>query len=113
MYFRELTLKAVLPENISTEIMFEVAAARADRIELLRINILNEETTDDSYKKLLSTLKKLLKSMKADGRIQFFANEESFKAQSTEAVFLKNKYPDLFDLSKKHSGEKGFVYIKI
>ncbi len=113
MYFRELTLRAVLPENISTEIMFEIAAARADRTELLRINILNEETTDDSYKKLLSAMKKILKSMKADGRIQFFASEESFKAQTTEAVFLQNKYPDLFDLSKNLGGGKGFVYIKI
>lgn len=113
MYLKELNLRGVLPEEISTEIMYEVASARAERKELLRINILNEETDNVIPKKRLSSLLRTLKTMKADGRIQFFATKDSFDVLGTEAVFLQNKYPELFASLPQSGKEELFVYIKL
>lgn len=113
MYFKELTLRGENPEQISTEVMYEVAAARADRAELLRINILNEEANDLFPKKRLSVLIRILKIMKGDGRIQFFATQDSFNSLGTEAVFLQNKYPERFDVLPHNNCEEDFVYIKL
>lgn len=113
MYFKELKLRADLPEQISTEIMYEIAGARADRIELLRINILNEEANNVSVNKRLSSIIRLLKAMKQDGRIQFFATKDSFESPRTEAVFLQNKYPNLFEKAPSTDGEAEFIFIKL
>ena len=113
MLYKELTLRANMPEDISTEIIYEVAVARADRAEFLRINILNEETGDVSFKKRYSTLIRILKNMKSDGRIQFFATKESFRLLNTEAIFLQNKYPSHFDYTNLLEENGDFIYIKL
>ena len=113
MKYKELRLRAIMPEHIATEIMYEIAAARADRAELLRINVSNDETNDVSPKKRFSSLLRILKNMKSDGRIQFFATKESFALFNTEAVFLQNKYPDHFDFTNLLEDEEHFIYIKL
>ena len=110
MYYKELTLKASMPEHIQTEIMYEIAAARVDKKELLRINLKNE---DQALAKNYQMLLRILKKMKAEGRIQFFATEESFANHETEAVFLLNKYPERFALAEHSSLEFNFIYIRI
>ena len=110
MIFKEFTLKSHLPEQMSTEIMYEIASARADRVELLRINIACDNLEDISDKKRFSTLVKLLKDMKKNTKIQFFATEDSFKLSKTEAIFLQNKYPE--HLNDRILGER-FVYVKL
>ena len=113
MYFKEITLRACLPEQITTEVTYEIASARADRAELLRINISTDETCGVSYKKRYSSLIRHLKATKDSGRLQFFATDDSFAHLSTEAVFLYNKYSQHFDSSKEHDQGEGYVYIKL
>ena len=113
MSFKVITLRSYLPEQISTEIMYEIAAARADRFEVIRINILNEEENNVPQKKRVENLIRLLKNMKNNGRIQFYATKESFETFGTEAVFLQNKYPDVFATMPQCNGEEVYVYVKI
>ena len=40
MSYKEINLRALTPESAVTEIMYEIAACRADNIDLIRINIL-------------------------------------------------------------------------
>ena len=113
MYFREFTLRADLSEQIATEILFELASARVDGIEVLCINIFNEEKEYSLPEKHQSTVVKTLKKLKENGKIQLFATGDSFKLQKTEAFFLQNKYPDLFDSSLVYCLGENKIYIKI
>lgn len=105
--YKIIDLKAENIDSMTTEIMFEVAGARADGSELIRLNINNDE------KKLSDGAIKLLKNMKQKGLIQFFATEKSFSSGSTEASFLMNKYQDIISLTNNEGGEVSFIYVKI
>lgn len=107
MIIKEFTLESALPDQIFTEIMYEVASARSDRADLVRINF----TSSDTEKKRIDSAVKILKKMKADGRIQFFATKEGFISSNTEAVFLNNKYPEHF--SSSENSDSNFIYIKL
>ena len=111
MLFRELDLRAQLPEQIATEIMFEIASAKVDGVELLCFQINNKE--DLLLEKYRSTILRNLKKMKSDGAIQLFATSESFKTQKTEAYFLQNKYPTIFNSISDYSEIESKIYIKI
>ena len=112
MYFKEFTLRADYPEDILTEILYEIASARADGAELLRINIPSGDSFSLPLKRRHSVLTRIFKNMKNSKRIQFFATNESFAGQNTEAVFLQNKYPEHF-LNAGVDEETTFIYIKL
>ena len=105
--YKIIDLKAENIDSMTTEIMFEVAGARADGSELIRLNINNDDA------KLYDSAIKLLKNMKQKGLIQFFATEKSFSNGSTEASFLMNKYQDSISLTNNEGGEVSFIYVKI
>ena len=105
--YKIIDLKAENIDSMTTEIMFEVAGARADGNELIRLNINNDEA------KLYDGAIKLLKNMKQKGLIQFFATEKSFSYGSTEASFLINKYQDSISLSDNEGREASYIYVKI
>ncbi len=114
MSYKEYTLRAPSPEAASTEIIYEIAASRADGVDLIRINFSYNENDvgNTDFKKLISSVIKLLKAMKQKGTIQFFATADSFRLSTTEAVFLQNKYPELFSVSPK-TENGAFIYVKI
>ena len=113
MSYKEINLRSISPDSAITEIMYEIASARADSIDLIKINSLsnaNDEAFDP--KKMFSSIIRLLKTMKQNGSIHFFATSDSFDRSTTEAVFLQNKYPDIFSVEPKaEDGE--FIYIKL
>ena len=111
MILKEITLRANLPDDINTEILYEIASARADGAELVRVNIHNSESFVLPFNKRFSSLVRTLKNIKATGRIQFYATKDGFKTHNTEAVFLQNKYPQLLEISLKE--EDNFIYIKL
>ena len=113
MNYREFTLRAEMPEQISTEIFFEIASARADGIELLCINIFDEGINYVSPEKHYLAVIKMLKNLKGEGRIQLFATSDSFNKQKTEAYFLQNKYPEIFNTAENKSLDENKVYIRI
>ena len=106
MVIKYFTLKAAQPDQIFTEIMYEIASARSDRAELVRIDF-----QAGRGKKFIDTTIRVLKKMKTEGRIQFFATKDSFSSLNTEAVFLQNKYPEYFASPVSSEGE--LIYIKL
>ncbi len=113
MNYKEFNLRALTPDSASTEIMYEIATARADKVDLLRINVIyGEREGSVDIKKTLSHISKLLKSMKQNGTIHFFATPDSFTLGRTEAVFLQNKYSEHF-LNMPQIDEGTFIYIKL
>jgi hypothetical protein len=81
-------------------------------IELIKLNLgCIKENILDEANKLKSSLIKLLKKMKEDSRIQFFADSHSFELNTTESEFLINKYPEVF-ANKEIISDEGY-YIKL
>ena len=115
MSYKEINLRSNGTDTVATEIMYEIAAARADGVELIRFNISIGEDTEESseMKKIVSSATRLLKNMKQKGLIQFFATEKSFSNGSTEASFLMNKYSDSISLGDNKGGEVSYIYVKI
>ena len=111
---KEILLKSSTKEALETEIMYEIATAKVDKAELVKVDMELEHSEKHIAEnaKLISYLIRTLKSMKSDGRIQFFATEDSFAKQTTEAVFLINKYPQYFEIGRLGNGEKS-IYVKI
>ena len=110
--YKEIGLRSDIKEKIETEIMYEIASARADDVEFIRLDI---ESSADFVKtrKIIATVIRTLKAMKSDGRIQFFATDNNFKSMSTEAIFLINKYPNYFENIHPTKNGELFIYIKI
>ncbi len=109
MKIKYIQLKSGLGDEALTEIMFEIASARAEGAGLLRFE-LNEQ--DESFSKLMLYIIRKLKGMKQKGHIQFFATSDSFEKGSTEAIFLMNKYPALFECVNADEIKK-YIYVKL
>ena len=109
MKIKNIQIKSIEGDTALTEIMFEIASARAEKIELLRFDL---DDRVEGYSKLLSFVIRKLKNMKQRGQIQFFALDDSFERNSTEAVFLLNKYPEYFENIQVNE-PKGYIYVKI
>ena len=108
MKYKIIKLREKDSHSLVTEANFEIAAARADGAELIRL-----ETSDFSGDnvKSLNSLIKLMRSMKETRKIQFFATADSFNSNATEAVFLTNKYPDIFaDIPSEYTD---YIYVKL
>lgn len=114
MIFKEKDLRSVSRENAKTEIMFEIASARADNVELIRINIADSKDGQRSdLKRLEASVVQLLKAMKQRGQIQLFALPECFIKMNTEAVYLINKYPAIFKNIPSEEECESYIYIKL
>lgn len=98
--------------DISVELRFAIASERAGGCELLRIDILKNENKKEQ-EKLLASINKLLKQMKEERLIQFFATKKNFDLSTMEAEFLLNKYPSVFICDLTDNPSADFVYIKI
>ena len=112
MNYKELELQGRTASALATEIMYEIASARVAGVSLLRLNITKGED-DKLFKRLISTQKRTLRSMKERGSIQFFALPDNFAAFATEAKFLVNKFPDLFEPLPEEREDSTFAYVKI
>ena len=114
MKYKVIELRGKEAQDLVTEVMFEIASAKVDGLDLIRLNIhlLIDEAGNISKKNLKSVIK-TLKNMKSTGQIQFFATPESFKTSSTEAVFLINKYPALFVNMEDASETDTYIYTKL
>ena len=95
--YKEINLKSNTQEKIITEILFELAVARADGIQIVKLNIPDCDNEDEfcPIERKMQGIVKLFKNMKRKNMIQLYSTPESFLFQTTEAVFLLNKYPSL------------------
>ena len=103
MKYKKIELESTTASTVETEIMFNVASARASDEEVLLILV------PDAGLKLLSAIRKKLKLMKKQGRIQLFVNSEDLARELTEARYLRNKYPNLVQICSDGT----FIVIKV
>ena len=80
--------------DVNNEIRFLVAGARVDGKVLMRLNFSSE-----AVEKQKQYAVRVLRSLKKDGIIEFFVLSENLNADSTEAVYLMNKYGEYIDES--------------
>ena len=110
MVLKKIKLEASNTDTFVTELKFEIAIARSDQYRLLRVEIL-EAQGSDSIAKFYSSVKKELKLMKQKGIIQLFAFPESFENNTTESVFLINKYPEYVNIDDLEMGKFLFLLL--
>jgi len=110
--YRELFVKSETAPSIKNELLFEIASERVSGSELIRFIIYNNGD-DLSFSKRINAINKNLRSFKSRGLIQFFANAESFEKNTTEAKYLINKYPALFENIPKTEDNSFFIYVKL
>ena len=115
MIYREINFKGKEADSLITELLFEIAGARADGVQLVRFNLaLGEEKIDEKLiNRMVDKLIKQLKQMKFEGRIQFYATESDFLDSTTKANFLINKYPSVFVCQPEKICDMPFVYVRI
>ena len=105
----DFKLDGTCKAEFDTEVKFNIAGARADKIELVRLDLpLSEDERNNN--RLLCCLIKVLRSMMRDGAIQFYVTDDGFAAPTTEAEFLDNKYHDYIVPS---NSEYKYIYVKM
>ena len=112
MNCKKCMLEYMKPEYLMTELRFNIAAARAERMELIRLELVNDE--DRVRRRQYTSILVRLRQLKREGVIQFFATEEDFVGGTTEAVYLLNKYPELAELAAAaEEGARRIVIIRV
>ena len=111
MEYKRVKLESAEAESFLTALKFEIATARCDGVRLLRIDI-DEKRGADEIAKFYSAIKKELRLMKRRGKIQLFAFPDSFERQTTEAVFLLNKYPEIIKFTDASEFEV-FIFLML
>ena len=97
-----MNLKKCLLEHtdlayLMTELRFNIAAARAEKAELVMLELTTAE--ERSRRRRYTSVIFRLRQLKREGVIQFFAEESNFAEGSTEADYLLNKYPELAEVA--------------
>lgn len=95
--------------ELNTELRFIFASAKVDGVEILKIDLPTLNNDKDNAR-LNGCVIKVLRTLKKENVIEFYVNREGFAANSTEAIYLLNKFPEYIngDLSDTSS-----IYVKI
>jgi hypothetical protein len=112
MVYSTIELKVKKSDGIAPEIMFSVASERVAGTELLRFDLPNDED-ETIERRLMTQAQRTLKEMKGRGAIQLYATRDSFEALTTEAQYLINKYPELFEDADYESMSARAFYVKL
>ena len=109
---KKCMMEYMKPEHLMTVLRFNIAAARAERAELIQLELSEEK--DSTRRREYSSVTVRLRQLKREGVIQFFATEDDFVNNSTEAVYLLNKYPELSELADAASeGARRVIVIRV
>lgn len=101
MKYKEIDLIGKIQSELYTELLFNIVSERASGVELVKFSI---PASAESLK-VISTVKRILKSLKNKGEIQFIADSESFATGSREGEFILNKYSDILGESVSRLGD--------
>ncbi len=96
MRYSTVDLQVKKNDGVAPEIMFLIASERVSGTELLCFN-LPQDDDEAVERRLAMQAIRTLKEMKGRGAIQLYATRDSFVALTTEAQYLINKYPELFE----------------
>ncbi|MBR2931084.1 MAG: hypothetical protein IKC32_07645 [Clostridia bacterium] len=93
----------------NTEVRFDIAVARAQGAELVRLEIPASEDEKNNTR-LANCLIKLLQSMGKSGALEFYLRASELDSLEAEAQFLLNKYPLHVD---QYVGRANIFFVKI
>ncbi len=96
--------------DMTTEILYKVASARAGGKSVIRFDIKNEDEQKGIC--VLNTLARILRGMKKRFAIQFFVTKEGFLRSSTEAQYILNVFPEVADALPADKNAK-YIFVKI
>lgn len=105
--FKSYELTSESQVGLNTEIRFLIASSRIDGEELVKLGF---SCSDKDASRIMSCIIKVLRVLKKEKSIQFYANSSSFAENSTEAIFLLNKYGDYIEYD---SNDEKYVYVKL
>ena len=107
LYIKQL--KYTKSAQMNTEVLFEIAGARADGCSVVRLDLPFSEECGVSEKASL-TLKRIIRSIKKRGTVQFFVSKDDILHSTTEARYLMNVFPEV----ENNIPSSGFfVFIKL
>ena len=95
-------LCGVSPNDTNNEIRFLVASAKVDGKALMALTF-----TPSMAEKQKQYALKVLRSLKREAVIEFFVLGEELNEESTESVFLMNKYGQYMDM------KSDCIYVKL
>ena len=95
--------------ELNTEMRFLFASAKVDGVELLKLDLPHNDIEKENAR-INSCVIKTLRSLKKEGIIEFYVNREGFLVNSTEAIFLQNKYSDYIE---PNISETVSIYVKM
>ncbi|MBQ8689137.1 MAG: hypothetical protein IJ515_02100 [Clostridia bacterium] len=90
MKYTDFVLSKGTQATVETEILYNVASARVNQFEILKLL----PSAGDGERALTAAVK-VLKGLKRQGRIRLFILSENLFSDTTEAEYLRNKYPDI------------------
>lgn len=112
MNYTSFQIEYMPTDRLMTELRFDIASARALGSELVRIELAPEDAKVRA--RLRTSVLVRLRALKKEGVIQFCATDRDFKEESTEAVYLLNKYPELeADAALANEGELRAIIIRL
>lgn len=94
-------------KDLSVQLEFAIACAKVSGKELIGLKCVDAE----NCARFKNGVSKILRGMKKDGIVQLFVFDDGLLAkESTESIFMLNKFPELSDFSK---GLENLVYVKL
>lgn len=94
-------------KDLSVQLEFAVACAKAEGDELIAVKLSN----DDAASKFQNNSSKILKGMKRDGVIKLFVFEDALTDKDKmESIYMINKFPFLSEIKSPSSN---LIYIKL
>lgn len=95
--------------ELNTEMRFLFASAKVDGMELLKLDLPVTDVEKENAR-INSCVIKVLRSLKKEGIIEFYVNREGFAVNSTESIYLQNKYGDYIEAN---ATETTSIYVKM
>ena len=112
MNCKSFSVEYMSTDRLMTELRFDLASARALGFELVRFVPASEDSKVRA--RLRTSIIVRLRTLKKEGVVQFFASEKDFEEESTAAVYLLNKYPELeADAALAKRGELESIIVRL
>ena len=90
MEFNKFELNGTNIGQLDTEIRYCLASAKVDGCSLINFTYPAQSSKEES--KIRGCIARILRSLRAEKKLQFFVDKASYMKPSTEAEFLNNKY---------------------
>ena len=112
MNCKSFLIEQMPADRLMLELRFDLASARALDFELVRFELAAEDAKVRA--RIRTSIMVRLRTLKKEGVIQFYASERDFAEESTEAVYLLNKYPELeAEASLAKDGELELIIVRL